>query len=174
VSKLPSIFLIGPEGAGKSTVGQELARLLKTDFYDSDYVIEERSGVSISWIYDVEGEDGFRKREAKVIAELAAMPNVVLATGGGAILTAANRTVLASKGLVIYLKATVSQQLSRTRRKDHRPHLQVENVEEALHEMREEREKHYQAIADLSFETRADAIRSIAKDIYKVLQERGY
>ena len=174
VTKLTSIFLVGPEGAGKSTVGLEMADILKMDFYDSDAIIEERTGVSISWIYDVEGEEGFRKREQKVIEELVEIPNIILATGGGAILTPENRTLLAAKGLVIYLKATVEQQLTRTRRKDHRPGLQVDNIEASLQEMRQERARLYEEIADLVFTTDGHSIKNIAKEICNNLSSQGF
>lgn len=172
--KLPNIFLIGPSGAGKSTVGQELATVLKMDFYDSDRVIEEKAGVSISWIFDVEGENGFRKREIKVLQELTELPNVVIATGGGAILQPENRTMLAARGLVIYLKATVDQQLERIHRKDHRPLLQVKNVEEKLLEMREERQPLYEDIADVTFNTDSHSIKILVKEICDYLVSNGY
>lgn len=174
MSKLPSLFLVGPEGAGKSTVGIEISDLLKIPFYDTDAVIEQRTGVSISWIYDVEGEAGFRQREHKVIAEFAEKPNIILATGGGAVLTLENRTLLAAKGLVIYLKATVEQQLIRTKRKEHRPLLRVDDVEGRLQEMKSARERYYEEIADLTFTTEGNSIKSIAKEICAILRERGY
>ncbi len=174
VSKLPSIFLIGPEGAGKSTVGMEMGAMLKLPFYDTDAIVAERAGVSISWIYDMEGDEGFRRREKTIIAELTGKPNIILATGGGAVLTPENRTLLAARGLVVYLKATVEQLLGRTHRKEHRPLLQVENVEERLEEMELEREALYESIADLTFSTEGNSIKSIAKAVCAVLRERGY
>lgn len=174
MSKLPSIFLIGPEGAGKSTVGLEMSEILKLPFYDTDAIAAKRAGVSISWIYDVEGEPGFRRREHAVISEYVEKPNIILATGGGAVLTPENRTLLAAKGLVIYLKATVEQLLGRTHRKDHRPLLQVDNVEKRLEEMRTEREALYESIADLTFSTEGNSIKYIAKKICITLRERGY
>lgn len=174
MSKLPSVFLIGPEGAGKSTVGMEMSEILKLPFYDTDAIVAERAGVSISWIYDVEGEAGFRRREHAVIKEYTVKPDIILATGGGAVLTPENCTLLAAKGLVIYLKATVQQLLGRTRRKEHRPLLQVDNVEQRLEEMKSERETLYESIADLTFSTEGNSIKFIAKTICATLRERGY
>lgn len=172
--KIPNLFLVGPSGAGKSTVGQELSVLLKMDFYDSDRVIEDRAGVSISWIFDVEGELGFRKREHKAIQALSEMSNIILATGGGSILQPENRTLLASRGLVIYLKATVDQQLERIHRKDHRPLLKVANVEETLLTMRQERQPLYEEIADVTFDTDSQSVKVVVKAIYDYLVEHGY
>lgn len=172
--KLPSIFLVGPSGAGKSTIGQELASLLKMDFYDSDQVIEERAGVSISWIFDVEGEEGFRKREMKIIQELTDLPNIILATGGGAILTPENRTVLAAKGLVIYLKASVEQQLERIHRTEHRPLLKVPDREAILRDMKDVREPLYEEIADIAFSTESQSVKAISREIHEYLLSKGY
>lgn len=169
-----NIFLVGPSGAGKSTVGQELSQLLNMEFYDTDRVIEQRAGVSISWIFDVEGEMGFRKREYKAVQELTQMSGIVLATGGGSILQPENRTLLAARGLVVYLKATVDQQLDRIHRKDHRPLLQVVNVEETLLEMRQEREPLYEEIADVVFDTDSQSVKIVVKAIYDYLVENGY
>ena len=171
--KIPNVFLVGPSGAGKSTVGQELANMLKIDFYDSDRVIEERAGVSISWIFDVEGEEGFRKRETKVLQDLTELSNIVMATGGGAILQPENRLLLSARGFVVYLKATIEQQLERIHRKDHRPLLQVVNVEETLYAMKEERQPLYEEIADISFDTDSQSVKIVVKEIYEYLITHG-
>ena len=174
MSKLPSIFLIGPAGAGKSTVGQELAKSLKMQFYDTDSTIERRAGVNISWIYDVEGEKGFRQREYAILAELAEKTNIILATGGDIVLLPESRVLLAAKGLVVYLKTTVDEQMERTRRKDHRPLLQVDDLEGRLHEMREERLPLYEEIADVTFNTDGKSVKAVSKQIYEHLREKGY
>ena|SRR3990167_1863619 len=166
-----NIFLIGPSGAGKSTVGQELALLLNKPFYDSDKVIEERAGVSISWIFDFEGEDGFRKRETKALEDLCKQNGIVLATGGGAILETANRQLLSQQGLVIYLQATVNQQLDRIHRKEHRPLLKVNNVEERLWEMRHARLAFYEEIAEIAFDTDGQTVKQVVKDILTYLEK---
>lgn len=174
MSRKPSIFLIGPSGAGKSTVGHELADILKMTFYDTDQVIEDRTGVSISWIYDVEGEDGFHKRQTAVLRELVEKPGIVLATGGDIVLVPENRNLLAGRGLVVYLTASIDQQLERTQRKDHRPLLQVDDVESRLAEMKEDREPLYEEIADITFDTEGNSVRHITKKILAHLEEQGY
>lgn len=174
MAKKASIFLIGPSGAGKSTIGQELSKTLKMAFYDTDQVIEESTGVSISWIYDVEGEAGFHKRQTSVLKELVEKSNIVLATGGDVVLTAENRRLLAARGLVVYLTASVDQQLERTQRKDHRPLLQVDDVAGKLKEMKLERQPMYEEIADVMFPTEGNSVRSITKKILQYLEEQGY
>ena len=111
-----NIFLIGPMGAGKSTIGRQLAQMLGMEFMDSDSVIEERAGADIDWIFDVEGEAGFRKREERIINELTQGQGVVLSTGGGSILSKDNRNVLSARGIVIYLETTIDKQFERTQR----------------------------------------------------------
>lgn len=174
MAKKASIFLIGPSGAGKSTIGQELAKTLKMKFYDTDQVIEDSTGVSISWIYDVEGEEGFHKRQTKVLKDLVEKPNIVLATGGDVVLLDENRNLLAARGLVVYLTASVDQQLERTQRKDHRPLLQVDDVAGKLKEMKSERQPMYESIADVMFPTEGHSVRSITKKILQYLEEQGY
>ena len=116
MDKIQNYFLIGPMGVGKTTIGRLLAGLLGVSFYDSDREIEASTGADISWIFDVEGEEGFRLRETKMIDILSSKKGIVLATGGGAVLSAQNRANLKNRGQVIYLKATVSQQFARTGR----------------------------------------------------------
>lgn len=169
IVKVRNIFLVGPMGAGKSTIGRALAKELKLEFYDSDEVIEQRAGADISWIYDLEGEDGFRKREIKVIDELTQKNNIVLATGGGVIMAPENRAVLAARGTVIYLKTSLEQQYERTKRDTRRPLLQTDNLTERLEELREEREPHYEELADVSFETDKLTVKAVANNIIKYL-----
>jgi shikimate kinase len=146
---LDNIFLVGPMGAGKTTIGRQLATALKKEFVDSDHEVEERSGANISWIFDVEGEEGFRLREKKIIEELTQLRGVVLATGGGAVLSSENRKYLQSRGTVIYLMATVKQQLERTKHDQRRPLLQnVSNIKEKLTEIMDIRDPLYREIAD--------------------------
>ena len=130
-----NVFLIGPVGAGKSTIGRQLATALKMDFFDSDREIEKRCGVDIDWIFDLEGEKGFRQREQDIINELANRQGIVLATGGGAVVSLDNRTVLSSRGKVVYLQASIEQQLQRTAKDKRRPLLQVEDKESQLIKM---------------------------------------
>jgi shikimate kinase len=169
IVKVRNIFLIGPMGAGKSTIGRALAKELKLEFFDTDEVIEERTGASVSWIFDVEGEDGFRRREQKVIEELTQKNNIVLATGGGVVTTPENRTALAGRGTVIYLKTSLAQQFERTKRDTKRPLLQTPNLEGRLEDLRLEREPLYEELADVSFETDKLTVKAVANKIIKYL-----
>ncbi|MFK7159498.1 shikimate kinase AroK [Marinospirillum sp. MEB164] len=166
-----SIFLIGPMGAGKSTLGRLLAADLKRPFYDSDLVIEERCGASIPWIFDLEGEAGFREREAQMIDELTQQEGIVLATGGGAILRPENRQHLRERGVVIFLRTTLTQQLARTRKDRHRPLLQTADPKAKLAQLREEREPLYQATAHLIIDTDQRPPRQVMMDIKQRLLE---
>ncbi|MBU0539030.1 MAG: shikimate kinase, partial [Gammaproteobacteria bacterium] len=123
--KSGAIFLVGPMGAGKSTIGRLLADTLRFDFRDVDREIEDRSGVDIPWIFDMEGEEGFRDREESMLAELSDAAQVVISTGGGAVLRGDSRKLMVAKGTVIYLKTSVDEQIRRTARDRKRPLLQT-------------------------------------------------
>ena len=164
-----NLFLVGPMGAGKSAVGRQLAKLLHLDFFDSDQEIEDRTGVDIPFIFEKEGEEGFRKRESKVIDELSARQGVVLATGGGAILDPSNRSRLGARGYVIYLHTTVRQQLERTRRGRNRPLLDTEDPGQVLEALMEKRDPLYREIADLVVETDGRRVREVANEIRDTL-----
>lgn len=166
-----NIILVGPMGAGKSTLGRLLARALKRPFYDSDQVIEDRCGASIPWIFDLEGEEGFRQRETQVLSELTRMQGIVLATGGGAVLRPENRKALRAGGLVIFLRTTVDQQLARTRKTTHRPLLQTANPRKRLEAMCLERDPLYQETAHLTINTDQRPPRQVVLDIKKQLLE---
>lgn len=148
-----SVFLIGPMGAGKTTIAKKLADRLQRDCYDSDHVIENRTGVDIPYIFEREGEAGFRKRERETIDELTQMPGIVLATGGGAVLNESNRKNLRSRGFVVFLDAPVSVQMARTAGDKRRPLLQVDNPEENLQKLYDSRLPLYRATADLVLST---------------------
>ena len=166
MKKTQNIFLIGPMGAGKTTVGRLLARELKREFYDTDEVIESRTGVDIPWIFDVEGEEGFRQREMAVVDELTQKVGVVLATGGSVVIEPQNRTYLAARGLVIYLKTTVDQQLERTEKDKKRPLLlQAEDREAVLRDIAINYDDLYREIADHIFMTDNRNIRAVVNDI---------
>ena len=167
--KKNNIFLIGPMGAGKSTIGRALAKKLQCQFYDSDQVIEQRAGADISWIFDIEGEDGFRKREQQVIDELTQLQGIVLATGGGAVATPENRVALAARGTVVYLKTSLKIQYQRTKRADKRPLLQTPNVKQTIDRLWLEREPYYNEIADLSFNTDELSLHAIIDEITQSL-----
>ena len=161
-----NLILIGPMGSGKSAVGRALARELHRDFFDSDDVIEERTGVDIPYIFEKEGEDGFRLREAKVIDELTNMDGIVLATGGGAVVRDENRSCLGARGFVVYLKTSVDQQLKRTNRGRERPLLsQVDDRRERLDTLMRNREPLYLEIADLIVATDGRKVQAVARDI---------
>jgi shikimate kinase len=160
-----NIFLIGPMGAGKSAVGRQLARMMHLDFVDSDEEIENRTGVDISFIFEKEGEVGFRKREVRIIDELSQRQGVVLATGGGAVLDAQSRSHLGARGYVIYLFTTVQQQLDRTQRGRNRPMLENGNKEDVLEALMAERDPLYREIADLTIETDGRRVQAVARDI---------
>jgi shikimate kinase len=160
-------------GAGKSTIGKHLARELNIEFYDTDQVIEERTGADISWIFDVEGEDGFRKRERKVIDELTQRVGIVLATGGGAVLDNENRNRLAARGTVVYLHTTVEQQMKRTMRDKRRPELQNQDFgEDDMSDIMVMRDPLYREIADIIVETDGRTVRSVASEVIRLLDEQ--
>jgi shikimate kinase len=160
-----NIYLVGPMGTGKTTIGKQLAKKLEIEFYDSDHEIEEKTGVDIARIFDVEGEAGFRERERKVIAELTELEGIVMATGGGAILDEQNRVHLAENGFVVYLKSSVDHLLERTRHDTKRPLLQTANPREKLEELVATRDPLYESIADCIIETGGRSIRGVSRKI---------
>ena len=165
----PNIFLIGPMGSGKSAVGRQLARLLRFTFYDSDADIETKTGVDIAYIFDKEGEAGFRLREKESVERLTRLDGVVLATGGGAVIDADNRRVLAERGTVVYLETSVDQQLERTRHGRHRPLLNDTDPQEKLKELMLRRAALYKEIADLTVSTNGRRVQLVAEEIYQAL-----
>lgn len=164
-SKHKNIFLIGPMGAGKSSVGKYLAAQLNMDFFDTDEEIEKRTGVDIGWIFDVEGEMGFRKREEAVVADLANLSNIILATGGGTILSPDSRAILHKNGVVIYLEVSLRYQQSRTINDSRRPLLRVQNRQEILEKLQNERERLYEEIADFRVLTDKRNVRAVSDEI---------
>lgn len=163
MSKRDNIFLVGLMGAGKTTVGRLLAKHYDCRFVDSDHEIEARTGVKIPVIFEIEGEAGFRKREEAVIAELCALPGIVLATGGGAVLSAANREKLAGNGLVIYLRGSPEHLYERTRHDRNRPLLQTGNPLEKLHELYRQRDPLYREVADVVIDTGRQGAAGMAR-----------
>lgn len=160
-----NIILVGPMGAGKSTVGRRLARLLGRRFVDLDELIEERTGVSIPLIFELEGEARFRQREAQMLKEVIDWPDLVLATGGGSVLLAENRECLRSHGFVIYLRASVAIQLQRLARDKKRPLLQAPDRKQRLERMAEERNPLYLAVADEVAESISDRPARLARTL---------
>ena len=145
-----NVFLIGPMGSGKTAVGRHLARLLHYTFHDSDADIEAKTGVDIPFIFEKEGEAGFRIRERESIDRLTRLEAIVLATGGGAVIDPANRAALAERGVVVYLVTSVNQQIERTRHARHRPLLHDADPEQRLKELMGRRAELYAEIADLT------------------------
>lgn len=163
-----NIFLVGPMGAGKTTIGRKLAELRGMDFVDSDHEIESRTGVDIPYIFEKEGEGGFRKREKQMIAELSARHGIVLATGGGAVLDSDNRQMLAARGYVVYLHASVEQQVTRTARAENRPLLQTGgDRREILQRLFESRDPLYREIADLVLPTDHRSAKALVNEIMR-------
>ena len=165
------IFLIGPMGAGKSTIGKQLAASLGLDFVDSDKVIRERTGVDIATIFEYEGEEGFRKREAKIIDELTQQDNMVLATGGGAVTTPEAANYLASRGFVIYLHCSPDQQYERTIHDKGRPLIQTDDPKSTLESLMEVREPLYREVADLVVSTEKRSAASVTKEVNQYFDE---
>lgn len=160
-----NIFLVGPMGAGKTAVGRQLARQLGLQFVDSDQEIQKRTGVDIPFIFEKEGEEGFRLREKVVIDEMTQRTGVVLATGGGAVTVAENRQCLAGRGFVVYLFASVDQQVERTRFSRDRPLLLDCQPREKLQALFEHRDPQYREIADLVVDTNGRRVNSVVEQI---------
>jgi shikimate kinase len=168
--RLQNIFLIGPMGAGKSTVGRQLAENLSFEFRDSDQEIQRRTGVDIPTIFEFEGEEGFRARERQVIEELSQQDGIVLATGGGAVLRADNRQDLAARGVVIYLHCSPEQQYARTSRDRNRPLLATDDPLGRLRELMAERDPLYRQVADMVVSTEKRGTSSVVKEIRRRLE----
>lgn len=164
-----NIFLIGPMGAGKSTIGRQLAQMLNMDFLDSDTVIEERAGADIDWIFDLEGEEGFRKREERVINELTQSQGLVLSTGGGTVVSKDNRNALSARGIVVYLETAIDKQFERTQRDKKRPLLQTEDPYQVLVELAKVRNPLYEEIADITIQTNEQTAKVVATQIIDMM-----
>lgn len=166
-----NVFLIGPMGSGKTTIGRHLAKALKLEFIDSDHVIEQRTGADIPWIFDIEGEQGFRKRERAVIEDLTRRHGIVLATGGGAVIDPLNRADLAAHGVVVFLQASVDKILSRTAKSQNRPLLRTENPRVRVEELRAARDPLYREIADIIVDTDKRGVKSTVNLILEHLRQ---
>ncbi|ROR34119.1 shikimate kinase [Inmirania thermothiophila] len=168
-----SVFLVGPMGAGKSSVGRRLARLLGLDFVDADEVVAREAGMDIPAIFAAEGEAGFRAREREVIDRLTRLPGIVLATGGGAVMDPANRACLLTRGHVVYLYADVETQHARTRRSRHRPLLQTEDPRARLAELFARRDPLYREVADFVVDTRGGGVEDTVRAVLAQLRATG-
>ena len=168
--KINNIVLIGPMGSGKTTVGRRLAEVLKIDFYDADLEIIDKTGVSIDHIFDIEGEEGFRKRESSVLKDLCIKPNIVLATGGGAVLLERNREVIKKMGSVIYLSSSVDQILRRTSKSKTRPLLENStNRRKTILDIIEAREPFYREVASIIINTNGKKLKEVIKEIISTI-----
>jgi len=166
----PNIILIGPMGSGKTAVGRSLARYLRAPFHDSDAEIVRRTGVDIAYIFEKEGESGFREREREAIEALAGLESIVLATGGGAILLPENRRLIAERGRVVYLETSIDQQAERVKQGRSRPLLS--NVDPAirLRELMAVRDPLYRSIADITVATDGRRVKAVAEDILRMIR----
>ena len=165
-----NIFLVGPMGAGKSTIGRELADKLHLEFFDSDHEIERRTGADIAWVFDLEGEEGFRIREETVIEDLSEKQGIVLATGGGSVISAQVRNRLSARGIVVYLETTIDKQVARTQRDRRRPLLQTdEEPRTVLEKLAVERNPLYEEIADVIVQTDDQSAKIVASKIVERL-----
>lgn len=161
-----NIFLVGPMGAGKSTIGRHLADQLHLEFFDSDQEIERRTGADIAWVFDIEGEEGFRRREESVIADLTEKQGIVLATGGGSIISKDVRNKLSARGIVVYLETPIEKQLARTQRDKKRPLLQTEEEpRDVLVRLADERNPLYVEVADFVVRTDEQSAKVVANQI---------
>jgi len=165
-----SIFLVGMMGAGKTSVGKLLARHLGKTFHDSDHVIETRTGVKIPVIFELEGEDGFRARESAVIAELTALKDIVLATGGGVVLDPHNRELLKGHGTVVYLRASVNELWNRTRHDRNRPLLRTADPHARLCELHAQRDPLYRQVADVIMDTGSQSLKTLVAKLEQRLE----
>jgi shikimate kinase len=166
-----NIFLIGPMGVGKTTIGRSLAKHLHLEFIDSDQEIERRAGADIAWIFDVEGEPGFRDREALVINDLSQRQGVLIATGGGSILRPENRSCLRARGIIIFLDTTLEMQLKRTAKDTKRPLLRTGNPAAVLRELKQARDPLYNELADIKVVVGENGGKRVMGAIMKKLSE---
>ena len=171
MGRVSKLFLVGPMGAGKSTIGRQVASMLRLEFADSDHEIQRRTGVDIPTIFDFEGEEGFRKREKAVVDDLTQQEGQVLATGGGVVLDPENRRHLSSRGFVIYLHCSPDQQYQRTRRDRNRPLIQTDDRLTKLEDLMAIRDPLYRATADLVVSTENRSAQAVAKEIVRRLDE---
>jgi shikimate kinase len=169
--RIQNLFLIGPMGAGKTTVGKQLAEFFRMDFVDSDHEIQRRTGVDIPTIFEFEGEEGFRQRESAVIDELTAREGVVLATGGGVIMREHNRKLLSARGIVVYLYCSVRQQFERTHRDKNRPLLSTSDPMSTLKELMAVRDPLYRETADIFASTEGRNTQAVVQDVRRLLEK---
>ena len=166
-----NIFIVGPMGSGKSTVGKIISDELFLNFFDTDEEIESRTGASIDWIFDLEGENGFRKRESDILQEMVEKNSIVLSTGGGIILSDVNRELLSSRGTVFYLSTPISVQIERTSKDKDRPLLKNGDPGEILTKLHEERKDLYESVSDYYVQTENKSSQQVASEIINLIKE---
>ena len=166
-----NIFIVGPMGSGKSTVGKIISDELFLNFFDTDEEIESRTGASIDWIFDLEGENGFRKRESDILQEMVQENSIVLSTGGGIILSDENRELLSSRGTVFYLSTPISVQIERTSKDKDRPLLKNGDPGEILTKLHEERKDLYESVSDHYVQTENKSSQEVASEIINLIKE---
>lgn len=170
-----NIILVGPMGSGKTSVGRRLSCVLKRDFFDTDFEIVGRTGVAIDYIFDVEGEEGFRQRETQMLKELCVIPNIVIATGGGIVIKEENRTLLKQDGFVVYLSSSIEQLLKHTAKSKSRPLLEHSNDrKKTLEDLLAQREEFYQEVADVVIDTTGKKLYAIINEIKKNIDIRKF
>lgn len=165
-----NVYLIGPMGSGKTTIGQRVAKQLGLEFLDCDHELERQTGASVNLIFDVEGEAGFRERETRMLQQLTARHGVLVATGGGVVMKEQNRDLLRHNGLVVYMSASVAQQLRRLNRDRTRPLLQSGNRRAKLARLAEQRNPLYQELADIEFPTQSRSLDTTARALVKLIR----
>jgi shikimate kinase len=164
-----NVYLIGPMGSGKTTIGQRVAKLLDLEFLDNDHELENQTGASVGLIFDLEGEQGFRKRETAMLEKLATRKNILLATGGGTVICAKNRELLKNSGLIVYLSTSVSQQIRRLNHDKQRPLLQSGDRKEKLTRLAKERNPLYEELADLTFPSQNRGLEAASRALYNAI-----
>lgn len=167
-----NIFLIGPMGSGKTSIGRQLAKLLQLEFVDCDHELESQTGASINLIFDVEGEAGFRARETRMLDQLTAKSGILLSTGGGAVCRPENRQLLQSRGFVVYLKTSVANQIKRLSQDKSRPLLQAEDRVQRLNALAGARNPLYENLADLVYNTRNQALSITAGELFTAINQQ--
>jgi len=168
-----NIFIVGPMGSGKTTVGKIVANELFLEFHDTDNTIEEKTGVTIDWIFDIEGEEGFRKRETGILKDLVALNSIVLATGGGIIIQPENRELLGSRGTVFYLHTPLNTQIERTAKDKDRPLLKGQDPSTVLSDLQAARQALYEEVADHIINTENKSGSDVASEIVKLVKNYG-
>ena len=171
MQEIDNIILVGPMGAGKTTIGRQLAKKLSKEFYDSDHEIEKHTGADISLIFELEGEEGFRKRESQLLKEIVSNKNIVLSTGGGAVLNPENRKLLSDNGIIIYLKSTAEKLYRRIADDKRRPLIQTDDRLNKIKKILEEREPLYQSLANEIIETQELSIKQITQKILDLISK---